>query len=243
MPFGLIMSAVILALMLFKAFRGKDDKWQSLLAMLDSEETYVDGTIAAGRAYMIVSRQGRTDYGDLIVIFEQGSGQEWKRTYENDFTGLKPWKIATADIDGDNKEEILTAVKKSTHFDKIEDNRMFIFNYTDNILVKKWTGSRIAGRWKDFYAGDLLPISGDELIFVEREADGDEHLSVYYWFDFGFFLLAESKDYKNISDVSIIGSNVLKIKYDYGKTSELTVKDGKIKEIKGEDLQSTAVGS
>jgi hypothetical protein len=229
--YALVITVIIICLLPAKALSGTDDVLKQVKALLDRKETYVDGIIDSNRAYVIVSREGRNDYGDLITIFEQDSEQEWKKVYENDFKGLKPWKIALADIDGDDTREILTAVRKNTHYDKTEDNRMFIFNYEKDMLIKKWTGSRAAGRWKDFYAGDLLPVSGDELIFIEKSPNGKEHLSIYFWFDFGFVLLAESGDYKNILHMSITGENLLRIEYDNKQTSVLSVENGKFKEV------------
>lgn len=224
--------AVVYILFLTKAAAGNKEEKSKFSSLLDKNELPVDYAISGNRAYVIVSRQEDKTYGDLLLILE-AAGNEWVRIYENDFTDLKPWKIATADIDGDGQEEILTAVRKTTIYDQSEENRLFIFNYSNNILIKKWTGSKIAGRWRSFYAGELLPIPGCELIFIEKTENGKERLSIYYWFDFGFIMLAKSEEYENFSKLSILEENLIEIEYDGKQTALLTVKEGKL--IRAED--------
>ncbi len=221
-------AAVVILLLTKSPEVAKDDDIKKLRSFLDKNELIVDYAISKNRAYVIVSRQKNSEYGDLLLILEDSGNNEWNRIYENDFTGLKPWKIITADIDGDGQEEILTAVRKTTIYDQNDENRLFVFNYSDNILVKKWTGSKIAGRWRSFYAGELLPIPGQELIFIEKKENGREQLSIYYWFDFGFIMLAKSDEYENITKLSISEENLIEIEYDEKQTARLTVKEGKI---------------
>lgn len=223
---GLFAAAVVIFLLFFAPKSAEYGEFKELKRLLEGKEKLVDMALADGRAYAIISREGRSDHGDLLVIFEEESG--WKRIYENDFADLKPWKITIADIDGDGMQEILTAVRKSTHYDSREGNRLFIFNYKNDLLVKKWTGSQIAGEWKQFYAGDFLPMKGDELIFVQRLPDGRERLVIYYWFAFGFIMLAESDAYDNISDLQMTDNNLIKLEYGNNETLHLTVKDGRI---------------
>lgn len=225
----LLAGIFLFPLFMMKTFLPGSEEWSMLKPLLQKEEAIVDGVREGTMAYTILSREGRTDYGDLFAVFEQEQNREWKRIYENDFKDLKPWKIELADIDGDRKKEILTAVRKTTHFDSEEKNRMFIFNYEDNKLTKKWTGSQIAGTWNDFIVGDLLPMPGSELVFIEQTDNGNEKISVYYWFDFGFMLLAESDGYRDIRDVSIPGENSIQITYEEGQAN-LTVQDGKVVE-------------
>lgn len=226
----LFVGIFLLPIILYRIFLPQNSLGKSLEAALQKKETLIDAVREDTLAYVILSKEGRSDYGDYLAVFKQIVNNSWQRIYENDFTGLKPWKIRLADIDGDGVQEILTAVQKSTYYDSEEKNRMFIFNFKDNKLVKKWTGSELAGngKWSDFTAGELLPIKGNELIFIEQSETGEEHLSIYYWFDFGFTLLAESGSYKDIQELSIAGENLMEITYDNSKDALLTVKDGKI---------------
>lgn len=208
--------------------------YEELKATLYKQEKIIDYVKVEDSVYTLISKNGTTEYGDLLGIYRQGKNAKWERIYQNDFNGLKPWKLEIADIDGDEEQEILVAVYKTTHFDDHERNRMFIFNYDPNKLYKKWTGSQIAGNWKDFYVGDLLSIEGSELIFIEQMESEKERIGVYYWFDFGFILLATSESYSDIQNVSILGENSIQITCKVNKKEEtiiLTISDGEIIEV------------
>lgn len=207
--FLLIVTVLLLGLYLYRRNKKLDD---GLSSALHKNELLIDYAIDEPLAYTLVSKNGVYDYGDYFVVFER-KNNSWHRIYENDFKDLMPWKLELADVDGDNTGEILIAVKKTTYFDKEIKNRMFIFNYQDGILVKKWTGSQIAGTWRDFYSGNLLSVKGDELIFIEKTKDDKECISVYSWFDFGFFRIAESEAYSRIHDPTIVADNRLEIIY------------------------------
>lgn len=217
---------------LSKDHQTKLTKWTELLV---NKEAIVDWVEDDTAAYLIISSEGHKDYGDYLTVLlkEQGT---WKRVYDNNFEDLKPWRIKLGDVDGDGKKEILTAVYKTAHYDEVYKNRLFVFNYENGILTKKWTGSKFAGSWKDFYVTELLEIPGEEIIFIEEAGPNKEKISIYYWFDFGFLKLAESKEYYDIKDLVAIDDNLIQITYDdkLSKTSLLTVREGQIIEYKEE---------
>lgn len=199
------------------------------------QEAIIDEIQEEGLRYAIVAKHEDADYGDRLVIDRLDASGGWVRVYENDFKDLKPWRIEIADIDGDLRKEVLIAVNKTTHYDPETKNRMFIFNYDYDgaKLVKKWTGSQLSGDWKTFYAGDLLSIPGDELIFIERMEANKERIGVYYWFDFGFVHVAESELYDPIEQLAIVGPGKVEIRTTRaGEPITLTVKSGKLMETK-----------
>ena len=150
-----------------------EDDWKEFGISLGGKETVIDGVTDHTMAYMITSKEGRSDYGDTLVLFQKESDRKWRRIYDNDFTGLKPWKIVLSDIDGEGEKEIITAVRKTTRFDKKLKNRLFAFNFTEGKLVKKWTGSEVGGDWKEFITGDLVSTKGNELIFISKTKGGE----------------------------------------------------------------------
>ncbi len=203
---------------------------QKLCKLLQDRESLIDYAADEKRIYAIVSSSGNREYGDYLMVFLQQGDRSYEREYSNDFSDLKPWKLELADIDGDGRRDILTAVRKTTHYDSVEKNRFFIFDYIDGKLVKKWTGSQIAGTWKDFYAKDYLPMKGEEVLFISQTEEGRERLGIYYWFKFGFLLLAQSEDYEKIEELRFTEDNQLQINCSKDKENwiELTVKSGTI---------------
>ncbi len=206
---------------------------EQLEKALTNKERLIDYAVDEGNVYAFVSTTEDSSYGDLLLVFNHDKNGEWKRSYENDFSGLKPWRIRLADIDGDGEKELITSVRKTTFYDKEEKNRLFIFNYRDGKLVKKWTGSDIAGSWEDFITGELVNTKGEELIFISKTKEGKERLLIYHWFDFGFLMLAQSADYQDIIDVAIVKENRIRITYNDGqkKTQRFMLKNGSVMKV------------
>lgn len=208
--------AVVLLLLLWqlKATMGLSEQLQKALT---EEERLIDYTVEGKIAYIFVSTTEDREYGDRFLVLEQRENGEWERSYENDFSGLKPWKLRLSDIDGDGEKELLCAVRKTTFYDREEKNRLFIFNYKEDKLVKKWTGSDIAGSWEDFITGELVDTKGEEIIFITATDAGLEKLFIYHWFDFGFLMLAQSGDFEDVLKVEIVGESKLGITYNEGQ--------------------------
>ena len=223
----LIVIALFLGLYLSKLHKNSKE---GLSSALDKNEILIDYTIDKSLAYTLINKNGTEEYGDLFAIFE-GNDDTWQRIYENDFKNLMPWKVELADIDGDNTPEILIALRKKTPYDKEIKNRMFIFNYQDGILSRKWTGSRIAGIWRDYFPMDFLSTPGHELVFIQQDEGDMEKLSVYSWFDFGFFMVADSESYQSIPSVIKLDENLIEITYledEEEIKQKLTVVKGKL---------------
>lgn len=225
--FLLIIIVIFLGLYLSRRHKNSEE---GLSSALYKNETLVDYAIDEALAYTLINTNGREEYGDLFAVFER-KDDTWHRIYENNFKNLMPWKVKTADIDGDYIPEILIALRKKTPYDKEIKNRMFIFNYQDGILSRKWTGSRIAGKWREFYPMDLLSTPGHELIFVEQTEEDMEKINVYSWFDFGFFMIADSEAYPSIQSLDLLDDNLLEVTYIEDKEKIkliLSVVDGKL---------------
>lgn len=186
-------------------------------------------------AYELVRRNQMGESRDYLTVSRLRDHLPQELLYENDFTVIKPWKLELADVDGDGEFELLMAVVKTTHFDAVERNRLFVFHYAGETLAKKWTGSQIGGNWRDFRALDLVPaIAGDELVFIEQVEGKGERLGIYYWLDFGFALLAESEFYPQINRLELKADHLLAVQVTDGtveRTVDLQLKQGRLVEM------------
>ncbi|MEZ5307183.1 MAG: CapA family protein [Pyrinomonadaceae bacterium] len=103
-------------------------------------------------------------------------------------TGWKPWKIDTADVDGDGIKEVIVGVFKKTKFLPIPHNCLFVYGWKDGRAFPKWLGSRLSRPFTDFRFEDLDGKDGEELIALESDAAGNPSTAVYVWDSFGFVL-------------------------------------------------------
>ncbi|HOQ16946.1 MAG TPA: hypothetical protein PLC16_08325 [Defluviitaleaceae bacterium] len=169
---------------------------------------------------LIIEGKKDSEYGDNLIIYETEflPGKiKLTEKYRNNLTAINPWTIKICNIDNDSEPEIFIGTYKETVYYPGLENRPFFFNYRDNKLVKKWTGSKLRAPFKDICFGDLNDNGSDELIVIEELEEDKNIISVYYWFGFGFILYAESSVYKNIEfvETEIIDGKLL-IKTDQG---------------------------
>lgn len=122
--------------------------------------------------------------------------------YSIELGSLNPWKIQTADVDGDGKIEISIGVLKTTGTDPVMRKRPFIYSWGETGLRPKWLGSRLSKPFDDYIFHDLDGDGLDELISIERLADGRKVLNAYKWKGFGFEGIAESRAYDDIKDLT-----------------------------------------
>lgn len=189
---------------------------QSLLSQEDNKiiDIAVGDIDNDGRDNLLII-EGRKEarYGaDFIIydIFLSNNQLHIREKYRNNLSAINPWTVKICEIDNDNEPEIFIGVHKSTRFYPELENRPFFFNYKDNKLVKKWTGSKLRAPFKNVCFGDLNGNGSDELIVIEETEKGKKMISVYYWFGFGFILQGESKIYESIDLIKteIIDGNV-----------------------------------
>jgi hypothetical protein len=100
--------------------------------------------------------------------------------------GWKPWKLDSADMDGDGKREIVLGVHKATRFFPRPHNCLFIYGWDGKIATKKWLGSSLSKPFSDFAFGQLDKDAEDELVALETLRDGRLCVVVYSWNGFGF---------------------------------------------------------
>lgn len=176
--------------------------------------------------FFTIIENGDTEKINVDIYRVDGLSEEGslKKTGVYDFTKVSPWKIEIGNIDYKDGPQIVMGVNKATHFDKEESKRLFVFNWDGEKLYKKWTGTRLGFYLKDFYIMDLVDIKGDELVVIDKNKEGRERVLVYYWFDFGFKLLAEGQFYDEILELKYADKNLLEIEYiDKGKKKKTNV--------------------
>ncbi|NLL69748.1 MAG: hypothetical protein GX238_01305 [Epulopiscium sp.] len=171
----------------------------------EENKVFIDVAIgdinADGDANLLVLQGEKRPYGEELVVYDlqwNSDGLQVEERYRNHIAAVKPWKIEICDIDGDNELEIFIAVNKATRYYTKIENRPFFFNFKNDILVKKWTGSKVRAPFIDAYFIDLNKNGRDEFVVIEEAQEGGFVVALYYWFGFGFVLQAESPSYDKI---------------------------------------------
>ena len=98
----------------------------------------------------------------------------------------KPWKLTTADVDGDGMRELLLGVHKSTRFFPTPHNCLFVYGWDGKRVFPKWLGSSLGRPFADFGCANVDDDEAAELIAVERTREGKRCLALYSWCGFGF---------------------------------------------------------
>ncbi len=147
-------------------------------------------------------------YGEALKTLSWDGKNSVKELYKADFGKLKPWKVQTADVDGDGKKEVSLGVYKTTTFDPRLSKRPFIYNWNQQGLTPKWLGSRLSRPFEDYIFADINNDKRDELIAIELTPDKQKIVNSYSWKGFGFEGYAEGDTFKDIKDLAKEG-NVL----------------------------------
>lgn len=142
-------------------------------------------------------------YGKKLIIFSLSSDETIR---ELSLEELKPWKIQTADVDGDNIKELSIGVYKTARFHEVEDKRPFIYNLHPEGISPKWLGSRLSRPFDDYVFGDIDQDNKDELISIEVLSNGKKVVNAYQWKGFGFESIGESTPFHDISRIKTTNS-------------------------------------
>jgi hypothetical protein len=138
-------------------------------------ESDLDGD---GKSERIALNAGR----EKTLSVWQGDKQRWQGVPKK----WKPWKMMTADVDGDGKREIIVGIHKSTRFFPKPHNCLFVYGWDGKQVFPKWLGSSLSKPFTDFAFGNLDDDKADELVSVEITRDGKRCVAVYSWNQFGF---------------------------------------------------------
>jgi hypothetical protein len=121
----------------------------------------------------------------------------------------KPWKLLTADVDGDGRRDIIVGVYKATRFFKQPHNCVFVYNWDGRRITPKWLGSSLSKRFSDFTFANMDGDRADELIALETRRDGKKCVVVYSWAGFGFAPDWQRGAWTNAKIVSAVENQVL----------------------------------
>ena len=170
------------------------------LSVADLDHDEIDEILA------LVGEKGASYANELVIynLMVDDNDLMIKESYHNNMKVLRPWMIETCEIDNDGDQEIFIGVNKATHYYPEVENRPFFFNFKENMLVKKWTGSKLRSPFLDVCFSDINSNGSDEIIVIEEAEHGGFVIAVYYWFGFGFILQAESAVYDTITSVNIV---------------------------------------
>lgn len=158
---------------------------------------------------LILTRYREKEYGDEVIIYSYDG--KLKEAFRQSFKELNPWKVQTADVDGDGIGEISVGVYKTTKFHSVLAKRPFIYNWNGKEMSPKWLGSRLSRPFDDYIFLDIDDDKMDEIIAVETLQDGRKVLNSYKWKGFGFESMGEGESYTDICDLSVHKDNNLKL--------------------------------
>lgn len=144
-------------------------------------------------------------YGEdmLILSFHinTSGGYEICEYYHHPFEGMNPWKIQTADVDGDGKREISIGMYKKTPFHLVMAKRPFVYSWSGNGISPKWLGSRLSRPFDDYIFADINHDGKDEIVSIETLSGGQKVLNSYMWRGFGFEAMVESAKFEDVSEI------------------------------------------
>ena len=139
-----------------------------------------------GIRYSLVAAQG---HRWLAIEDPVGS-----KPYTNDLTVLQPYRLDVVDVDQDGQEDIVIGVMKYTHFDAMMKPRVFVFNYHQRNLIKKWTGSALGDAMLDYRCVPSTTEKPCLLMVIDQGEDEEgQRLKAFQWFNFGFVMIAQSE--------------------------------------------------
>ncbi|WP_165916185.1 FG-GAP repeat domain-containing protein [Marinisporobacter balticus] len=144
---------------------------------------------------LIIGKKGEKIGNNMQILSFDGG---LKEVYNKFFSTLNPWKVQTADVDGDGKKEIAIGVYKKTKFYPIMEKRPFIYEWRDGRIFPKWRGSRLSKPFDDYIFLDIDEDKMDEIIAIEVLKDGRKTINAYKWKGFGFEGIGESGGYEQI---------------------------------------------
>lgn len=133
----------------------------------------------------------------------------------------QPWKLAVADVDGDDRLEIVVGVYKQTRYFPKAHNCLFIYGWDGSRAHPKWLGSSLSRPFVDFAFVDSADARRKELVAIEIKRNGRRCIAAYSWNGFGFTLDWQRGDWQEARIVESAADKII-LEAD-GARIELTI--------------------
>jgi hypothetical protein len=98
----------------------------------------------------------------------------------------RPWSIATADLIGDGRREIVVALYKSTRYLPEKHNCLFVYRYNGQDIYPLWLGSTLGRPFTAFAFDSAATGRGARLVTLDLWLDGRRGITIHRWTGFGF---------------------------------------------------------
>lgn len=152
---------------------------------------------------LIITGPEDSPYGSCFEILGVSIDGTLQRRAIESMGGMNPWKLQTADVDGDGDQDISITMYKKTKFHPVMANRPFLYFWKEGRIEPLWRGSRLSRPFDDYVFADLNSDGCDELIAAEHLQNGGQVLQAYGWRGFGFEGLAQSVPLDKISSLQV----------------------------------------
>lgn len=156
--------------------------------------------------FLLFRKEGKK-YGEKLIILNFNRGMV-RKTYEESFQKLNPWKVQVCDVDGDGQKEVSLGVYTMAKYHRVYAKRPFLYYFHKNKLYPKWLGSRLSQPFDDYIFCDVDGNKMDELISIETMRDGKKELDAYQWKGFGFESIGVSEEYAQMGGLKANGKAV-----------------------------------
>ena len=161
------------------------------LSLIDAGIISINDTVYI---YSIIENKIKKERNLAIFILDLKNNQFFTPYYDS-HKSFYPWKILLADIDNDNRQELIVGCRKTTRYDKFIHNRLLILNIDREKISTKWFGSKVGTEFIDFESKNES--RKNYLMFINKEKS-NYSINLFKWSGFGLEYYKQVNSYLNI---------------------------------------------